>query len=251
MDTLNEKIEKFFNGYGSGSGYGSGDGDGYGSGYGSGDGYGYGYGYGSGDGYGSGYGYGYGYGYGDGSGYGDGYGSGDGSGYGYGSGDGYGDGNGDGIEEFEGHKVYVIDGVPTCITQVKGDLAKGFTIKYNAVKVTCFVARCDGFFAHGETAHDAMRDAREKAMEAKPLSDKIADIVKAHPDPDAEVYCSELFSLHHVLTGSCEFGRRQFCERHGIDVENDKMTLRKFCELTRNEYGGEAVKALAEKYGIR
>ena len=168
-----------------------------------------------------------------------------------GAGAGYGDGDGDGIEEFNDHKVYSIDGVPTCITQVKGDIARGFTIKYNSIMVPCFIARFDGFFAHGKTPHSAMRDAQEKAIKAKPMSERIADITKTHPDPDKEVECAELFSLHHILTGSCEFGRRQFCERHGIDVETDKMTMRRFCEMTRCEYGGEAIKALSYAYGIK
>ena len=67
-----------------------------------------------------------GYGNGDGSGYGDGYGSGDGYGYGNGDGDGYGDGSGYGygsgygedILEFENKKVYLVDNLPTIITNV-------------------------------------------------------------------------------------------------------------------------------------
>ena len=184
-----------------------------------------------------------------GSGYGYGYGSGDGSGDGSGYGDG--DGSGDGIKEFDGHKLYDIDDVPTAITAVHGNYAQCFTIKFNSIKVPCYVARVDNSFAHGETLRQALEDATAKAMEAKPLDDKIAEIVKAHPDHEAEVECSELFTLHHFLTGSCEFGRREFCNTHGIDVDRDKMTMRRFCEITCRSYGGEAIKALAEAYGIK
>ena len=214
-----------------GSGYG--DGSGHGSGYGSGDGSGSGYG--SGDGSGSGYGYGYGYG--DGSGDGDG--DGDGSGYGY----------GDGIEEFDGHKLHDVDGVPTAITAVKGNYAQGFTIKNNSIKVPCYIARVDNSFAHGETLRQALEDATAKALQAKPLEERIADTVKAHQDPNEIIPNTELFKLHNVLTGSCEFGRKHFCEQHGISLD-DAMTMCRFMELTANAYGGEAIRQLAKAYNF-
>ena len=222
MDTLNEKIKKFLE-----VGFGSGSGDGDGSGYGSGSGSGSGYGFGSGSGYG----------------FGSGFGSGDGSGYG--SGDGF--GSGYGIEEFEGHKVYDIDGVPTCITHVNGRCAFGFTIKDNSVKVPCFIARVEKYFAHGESLHEAFDAAYDKAMEEKPVEERVAEVVKKHPDPTAKIPNKELFNLHHVLTGSCEFGRRQFCERHGIDMEGF-MTMEDFCKITSNDYGREAIALLAAEY---
>ena len=220
MESLTDKIEKFLAiSDGDGDGYGDGDGDGYG--YGSGDGYGYGYG----------------------SGDGDGYGDGDGSGYGSGSGD------GDGIEEFDEHKLYNIDGVPTAITAVHGNYAQGFTIKNNSIKVPCYIARVDNSFAHGETLHQALEDATAKALQAKPLEERIADTVKAHPDPNEIIPNTELFKLHNILTGSCEFGRKQFCEQHGISLD-DAMTMRRFMELTANAYGGEAIRQLAKAYNF-
>ena len=130
-----------------------------------------------------------------------------------GSGSGYGDGSGDGygIEEFDGHKLYDIDGVPTAITAVHGNYAQCFTIKQNSIKVPCYIARVDNSFAHGKTLHKAVEDATAKAMQAKPLEERIADTVKAHPDPNEIIPNTELFKLHNVLTGSCEFGRKQFC----------------------------------------
>ena len=208
MESLTDKIEKFLAiKPGSGSGYGDGSGDGDGSGYGDG----------SGDGYGDGYGYGYGYGY------------------------------GSGIEEFEGHKLYNIDGVPTAITAVHGNYAKGFTIKNNSIKVQCYIVRVDNSFAHGETLRQALEDANAKALQAKPMEERIADTVKVHPDPNEIIPNTELFKLHNVLTGSCEFGRKQFCEQHGISLD-DSMTMCRFMELTSNAYGGEAIRQLAKAY---
>ena len=183
------------------------------------------------------------------SGYGYGYGSGDGSGDGYGDGDGDGSGDGYGIEEFDGHKLYSIDGVPTAITAVHGNYAQGFTIKHNSIKVPCYIARVDNSFAHGNTLRQALEDANAKALQAKPLEDCIADTVKTHPDPNEIIPNTELFKLHNILTGSCEFGRKQFCEQHGISLD-DAMTMCRFMKLTANAYGGDAIRKLAKAYNF-
>ena len=241
------------NGYGYGYGYGDGDGDGDGSGNGNGNGNGYGYGsgygYGDGDGYGdgsgngNGYGYGSGYGYGDGDGYGDGSGNGDGSGYGNGNGNGY----GDGISEYNSKKVYNIDSTPTIIESVKGDIARGYILRYNVYLQSCYIAKCGMFFAHGETAKQAMMDARAKYEENKPLSERIDDTIKKCPSLDTIVLNADLYLLHHILTGSCKFGRDEFIDRHNIDIDGS-MTMQDFITLTENEYGKEAIKELKNRY---
>ena len=220
MDTLTKEIERFLTPIsGDGSGSGSGDGSGYGSG--------------DGDGYGDGYGYGYGYGDGSGS----------------GSGSGYGDGYGDGILEFEGWKGYKIDGVVTFLQAVCVDYAIGFTLRDNSVKVPCYIARVGNSYAHGATLAEARREAEEKDLEERPLEARISMVKEKYPTADSVAKNSELFQLHHVLTGSCTFGRLQFCERHAIGMDGE-MTMRHFCEITKDEYGGQAVRALAKEYGI-
>ena len=236
MEAIEKDIERFL---------AISDGYGYGSGYGYGDGYGYGYGYGSGygDGYGSGYGYGYGSGDGYGSGYGYGYGSGDGSGYG--SGDGYGYG-GD-VKEFAGHKVYDIDSVQTLIYAVKGDVAKGAVLRRDMTLRDCWIAKRGGFFAHGDMLHEAVEAVEAKWRENGPLDERIAEFVKTHPSLD-EPY-GDLFEWHHVLTGSCEFGRKRWCEEHGYKP-TDSITLRTFFEQTRNDYGRDVIRQVAKEYGL-
>ena len=229
-----------------GSGYGDGSGDG------SGDGYGYGYG----DGYGSGYGYGDGYGYGSGDGYGDGYGYGygDGYGYGYGYGDGSGDGSGyvygDGIKEINGQRVYMIDDVPTLIDRVRGDYAKGSIIRDDLSLQPCYVARVGNSFAHGDTLHQALADATAKELEDQPIEERIARFVAEFPDPDKAVPFKSLYTWHHVLTGSCTMGRDEFTRSHSLDTAKD-YTPRYFIEITAHAYGGEAIRQLAESYGIK
>jgi len=107
-------------------------------------------------------------GYGYGSGYGDGYGDGDGSGYGDGYGDGYGsgsgDGYGDGLKTLNNQKIYLIDGVQTIIKSVKGNIAKGFVVKSDLTLTSCFIAKGENKFAHGETAEEAISQLQNKLL---------------------------------------------------------------------------------------
>ena len=238
METIEfkRKIEEFIS-YGSGDG--SGDGSGYGSGYGSGDGYGYGSGDGYGDGYGDGDGSGdgYGYGSGDGYGYGYGYGSGDGYGYGYGSGDGY------GIKSLNGHTVYEVDDTLTVFFQIKGDVARCATISYQTELIPCFVVKGSGFFAHGKTLHEAHAALQAKILKRKPIEERIADF-KNEFKSEIKYPASEFFKWHHILTGSCEFGRKEFCRQHNIDLEEGEYTVEEFIQLTKNAYRGDIIKQI-------
>ena len=174
---------------------------------------------------------------------GDGSGSGSGYGFGSGSGDGSGDGYGDGIEELDHQKVYKIDGVQTIIDSVHGNYAKGKILNDDLTTKECFIAKCGNFFAHGETLKQALADASEKYNENKPLEERIAEFNETYPDNDAPIDGNELFSWHHVLTGSCLFGRKEFCSSKGLDI-NAKYTVREFISLTENAFGSDAIKKL-------
>ena len=231
--------------YGYGDGYG--DGDGSGSGYGDGSGSGYGDGSGDGSGYGDGYSYSYGSG--------DGYGDGSGYGYGDGSGDGYGDGSGDGsgygVKLYNKQTVYCIDNTPTLIDSVRGNFAKGRILHNNLTLTDCYIARVGNYFAHGETLRQAYADAAAKALANEPIEDRVKRIMEQYPDADEPIEHSELFMLHNLLTGSCEFGRRQFAKEHNLDPTNGKMSIRDFIDLTKNAYGSSNIRLLAEAYGIK
>lgn len=170
-----------------------------------------------------------------------------GSGSGSGSGDGYGDGYGSGIKEFNSRKVYDIDNVPTLIYAVKGDAAKGAVLGRDLTLKDCWIAKRGNLFAHGDTLHDAVEAVQAKWMENRPLDERIAEFVKVHPALD-EVY-HDLFDWHHILTGSCEFGRRRWCEEHGYKP-TDGITLRTFFEQTKNDYGGDVIRMTAKEYGL-
>ena len=199
------------------------------------------YGSGSGDGDGDGDGDGYGYGYGDGYGY----------GYGYGSGSGYGDGDGDGIKSYNGHEVYIIDNMQTIIYSVHGNIARGVTINSDFTLADCYIAKCGDYFAHGETAKQAMADAQSKAYQNKPIEERIDYVIEKYPDVDVPIEHSTLFSLHNFLTGSCLFGRQKFAKSHSLDPEHGAMTMREFIHLTKDAYGEDNIRQLADAYKIK
>ena len=217
------------------------------SGYGYGSGYGSGSVSGSGDGSGSGYGYGYGSGSVSGSGSGDG----DGYGSGYGSGSGSGSGSGYGIKSYDGHEVYIIDDMQTIIYSVHGNIARGATINIDLTLADCYIAKCEDYFAHGETAKQAMADAQSKAYQDKPIEERIDYVIENYPDVDVPIEHSALFSLHNFLTGSCLFGRREFANAHSLDPEHGAMTMREFIHLTKDAFGGDNIRQLADAYKIK
>ncbi len=253
------KIREFLNvddgnsyNYGNGIGYGNGSGVGYGYGGGYGDGCGYGGGDGDGNGYGGGYGggYGNGNGYGFGNGYGGGYGYGDGNGLGNGSGDGSGYGYGNEIKSINGQKVHMIDGVPTILTRIHGNVAKGYILKFNVYLESCYIVKGNGYFAHGCTITDARRALEEKILANLDVDERIDKFMEQFK-LGRKYPAKDFYKWHNTLTGSCEPGRRAFAEERGIDVDTAEYTVEEFIEMTKNSFGGEVIRKLAERLGVR
>lgn len=179
-----------------------------------------------------------------------------------GSGTGYGDaskgysGNGCGIDvvkddailEFNGHKVYTIDNLATIIYSVKENIAKGAILNLDLTTTDCYIARVENYFAHGTTAKQAFQEAYAKWKATSPIKERIADFIKVHPALD--VPYDDLFSWHHVLTGSCSFGRLAWCKQRGYKP-TDSITVRTFIMQTKDDYGSEVIKQLAEYYNIK
>ena len=194
-------------------------------------------------GYGDGSGYGYGSGYGDGSGYG--YGSGDGSGYGYGYGSG--SGSGDGLKSINGQPVDMIDDVPTILTRIIGDAAKGFIVRADLSLAPTFVCKQGNTFAHGETLHKAREALLEKIFDDMPTEERI-EAFCAEFKPGVKRSAKDFFSWHNRLTGSCEQGRREFARQHGVDLEIDTLTPEEFFYLTRDSYGKDIIRQTEEAF---
>jgi hypothetical protein len=216
-----------------------GDGCGSGSGYG----YSYGLGDGSGSGYGSGLGDGSGSGLGDGSGSGYGYGFGSGSGSGLGDGTGLGDGSGDGIAFIEGTPLYLIDGVPTAIFKVKGDIAKGAILQKDLSFKPCWIVKVEGYFAHGETLREVVADAQAKALEHEPVESMVDRFMQQFPNGATG---KELFDWHGILTTSCKMGREHFVQTNELDLDRH-YTLAEFVSIAKDAYPHEAMTILEER----
>lgn len=225
-------------GYGDGCGCGDDSGHGYGRGRGSGSGTG------DGSNSGSGYGYGSGRGSGDGSGFGSGY----GSGYGFGRGSGYdsGDGSGDGIQAISKRPVYQIDGVPTILNHIHGDIAEGFILQSDLTLTPCYVVKENGKFAHGATLREAFDALQEKLYDDCTEDERLTAFKKHFPVFDKKYPAREFFTWHHVLTRSCKAGREAFCRDRGIDLDKDRYTVYEFILQTKDSYGGHIIQRLIE-----
>ena len=176
-----------------------------------------------------------------------GYGYGSGSGYGYGDGSGYGYGYGSGIKTFNNNDVYIVDGVQTLIYSVHENYAKGAILKDDLTLEQCFIARVEDCFAHGKTLRDAFNDVNSKAFEDKPIEERI-EMFKNRFKKDVKYPAKDFYGWHHILTGSCEMGRKNFAANHGIDIDKDSFTVKEFIALTENDYNGEIIKQLKNSY---
>ena len=206
-----------------------------------------------------------------GSGYGCGYGSGCGSVYsdsdGYGDGDGSACDNGDGegdskgwrdcvfrgaIEEIKalnGNIVDYIDSVPTIITQVRGNIACGYTVKDDLTLSPCYIAKAGNSFAHGFTLKEAVADAEAKEMENMPIEERIKKFVEVFGSMDSEHTGKEFYDWHHILTGSCRMGRDEFCKAHDVDLKK-MYSVKYFLDLTAQSYGSNVIKQVRESYKL-
>ena len=230
-DIIEKRIVNLGSFAGSGSGYGSGsgfgDGSGSGSGYGSGSGSGSGYGSGSSDGDGSGFGYGY--------------------GYGFGSGDGSGDGYQ--IKKHTKRDVHYIDSIPTIIVSIFGNYAKGLVIREDTFELTkCYLAKdpVSGKVAHGDTLKEASDALYEKIMDSMTVQEKIESFC-AQFEKGKKYKGKVFFDWHHILTGSCMFGRKQFVDERHLSLE-DEYTVDQFIEICENAYGADVIKKLKERW---
>lgn len=219
------------NGYSHGSGSGSPLGSGFGSGSGDGSVYGVGRGYGSGAGYISG--------------------SGCGCGYlsssGCDDGSGSSHGSGDGIKSFNGQPVDMIDGVPTILTSIIGNVAKGFIVGPDFSLAPTFVCKQGNKFAHGETLHKAQEAMLEKLFNHMTTEERIEEFCKEF-EPSVKRPAMDFFLWHHRLTGSCEQGRKEFARQHDVDIDNDEMTPEEFFKLTRDSYGGKIIRQTEHRF---
>lgn len=165
-------------------------------------------------------------------------------GSGYGSGSGYGDLH---LTTYNGQPVYYIDDIPCYFISINKNLlfAKVVVINISDFSITPqFVFKFNGCFAHGDTLKEAKRDAENKYYAQLDVSERISAFNKAFNR--GVKYDAQLFyDWHSTLTGSCETGKSMFIKQHAINLDS-KLTVDEFISITKNAYGGEIIKQLAQ-----
>lgn len=147
------------------------------------------------------------------------------------------------IKSINGYTIYDIDLIPTIFYNVKGNIAKGAIIRNNTEIINCWIIKDQGYYAHGETLHEAFDSLKAKILNNKPVEERIAEF-KNHFNANDKYPAEEFIKWHHILTMSCKFGRYEFCKHLGIDIENDEFTVKEFIDLTENSFGGDIIKQL-------
>ena len=71
-----------------------------------------------------------------------------------------------------------------------------------------------------------------KFLEGKNLEDRYA--------------IKELSRWHTLMTLSCPTGKKEFAEKHNLDIENGTLTIPEFIELVKDEFGSKAIARLQE-----
>lgn len=157
-----------------------------------------------------------------------------------------GSGYGSGIKEFNNMRVYNIDSILTIISNIHGNLAKGYILHDNFVLTKCYIVKGHGYFAHGVTVEKAREALQHKIFANMDTDATIDRFTKEFMD--GVLYSAKRFyEWHHYLTGSCEMGRMAFMADHGISM-GDKLTVSDFIKLCENSYGGNIIKQLKERY---
>lgn len=172
-----------------------------------------------------------------------------GCGFGSPDGNGYGCGEYLGVKDINGNIVYMIDEMPTIITSVRNNIAKGFIVKSDLQFEPCYIVKENNQFAHGFTLKDAFMSLQEKLYDDSTEEERIEAFKKQFPEYDVKYDNMDLFVYHHVLTGSCRMGREAFMSNKGLSLDG-KTSVREFVKLTQDAYGGDIIKKLPEAYGI-
>ena len=165
-----------------------------------------------------------------------------------GSGSGYGSGDGSGIKFFDKKEVYVVDGVQTIVEHVKNSFAHGYILNRYFTLTPCFIAKGQGYFAHGKSLKEARESLRKKIFENMDPEEAIEKFMQEF-ETDKKYPGTKFFEWHHYLTGSCLMGRESFVKNHDLDI-NAEYSVKEFIELCENDYGGEVIRQLKESiYG--
>lgn len=163
-------------------------------------------------------------------------------GYGYGNSYGYGRCSED-IKNIWEAQVHIIDGIPTIIRSIHGNVAVGGVLCEDLSLLKCYVVKGGRFFAHGETLREAQKALERKILNNMPTAERIAEFIGRF-EPGKKYPARLYYDWHHILTGSCKMGREAFARDHGYDLDKDELTPEEFMELTKDAYGGGVIREL-------
>lgn len=60
----------------------------------------------------------------------------------------------------------------------------------------------------------------------------------------------DLSRWHSLLCLSCSQGKKEFAEKHNLDIENGTLTIPEFIELVQDAYGSKQIQKLKTILGI-
>ena len=141
--------------------------------------------------------------------------------------------------------VYIIDSIQTIITNLKGNIAKGYILNSDLTLTKTYVVKHGNYFAHGKTLKQAMLDVVYKELQNMDVEEKIQEF-KNKFKHDEKYSGQDFFEWHGILTGSCELGRESFVRDNNISLE-DNFTVKEFLDMCEGAYGWEVLKELYEE----
>ena len=151
------------------------------------------------------------------------------------------------IKSYVRNPVHCIDGMPTIIQSIRGNIAKCLILKPDLTTTPCFVVKVGNSFAHGKTIKEAFLDAQAKHFNELPDDERLQAFVDAH-EWGLEYPEKDFYDWHNKLTGSCKMGRDMFAKEHGLEKLDGKHTVEWFIELTKDAYGGEIIRRIPDLY---
>ena len=209
------------------------------SGNGSSFGFGFDYGNGNSCGFGSSFGFGYGSGFNFSSGFSN------GNGYGYNSGSGF----GSGIKSFNGKTVFMINCIPTIISNIKKfneyQIVNGYILESDMTLTKTYIAKKNNVFAHGITTHHAIEDVEKKIFNLLEIEEKITLFLKEFNYHD-KYKAKHFIEWHRKLTGSCRQGIQSFIQNKNIN-EEDFFSLNDFFDICKDTYGCKIINLIKKK----
>lgn len=146
------------------------------------------------------------------------------------------------LKKFKGNEVYYIDNIPCYFLAIKRNTAKVQVIKNDFTTELQYISKQGSLFAHGKTKDESLQSVLDKHFASLSFSEKKSEFVlkfKKNETYKAQIF----FDWHHILTGSCKYGRLDFIQSRGIKLDSE-MSVIDFLTITQSEYNGNIIKEI-------